>query len=139
MFDQGPKIGFTCSTFDLFHAGHVAMLAEAKQQCDLLYVGLLSDPTNDRPDTKNKPIQTMFERYLQLEACKYVDKIIPFETEQEICDILLTYNFDIRIVGEDYVGKDFTGKNLCDVFYNNRKHSFSSTELRERVINGSLQ
>ena len=129
------RIGFTCSTFDLFHAGHVAMLAEAKNQCDILYVGLLADPTIDRPDTKNKPIQTMFERYLQLDSCKYVDHIIPFQTEQEICDIILTYNFDIRIVGEEYRNVEFTGHDLCPIHYNTRRHSFSSSELRERVEN----
>ena len=127
------RVGFTCSTFDLLHAGHVAMLADSKSQCDYLVVGLLSDPTIDRPDTKNKPIQTMFERFLQLQAISYVDMVIPFQTEQEICDIILTLRPDIRILGEEYRDVDFTGKGLCEVHFNERKHSFSSTELRERV------
>lgn len=127
------KIGFTCSTFDLLHAGHVAMLADAKAQCDFLVVGLLSDPTNDRPDTKNSPIQSMFERYLQLQAISYVDLVVPFQTEQEIEDIILTLNPDIRIVGEEYRDIDFTGKGLCENHYNQRRHSFSSTSLRERA------
>ena len=133
--EQPKRIGFTCSTFDMLHAGHIAMLKEAKDQCDELWVGLLVDPTVDRPETKNSPVQSMFERWLQLDAVKYVDKIIPFATEQEICDILLTFDFDIRIVGEDYVGKDFTGKELCEVYYNSRKHTFSSTDLRDRIKN----
>lgn len=129
-----PILGFTCSSFDLFHAGHIAMLAEAKTLCDYLIVGLLTDPTIDRPNEKNKPIQTVFERYLQLNACKFVDHIIPFSTEQEIIDIILTINPDIRIVGEEYEGKNHTGKDLCPIHYNKRRHSFSSSELRNRVL-----
>jgi glycerol-3-phosphate cytidylyltransferase len=128
-----PVIGFTCSTFDLFHPGHVAMLQEAKEQCDYLLVGLLSDPTIDRPDTKNKPVQTMFERWLQVAACKFVDEVVPFQTEAEICDIVLTMRPDIRIVGEEYRDTDFTGRHLCPIYYNSRKHSFSSTNIRERM------
>lgn len=128
------KIGFTCSTFDLFHAGHLVMLQEAKTLCDYLIVGLLSDPTIDRPDTKNKPVQSMFERYVQLAACRYVDEVIPFQTEQEIIDIILTIQPDIRIVGEEYKNKDHTGIGLCPIHYNSRKHSFSTTDLRKRVI-----
>ena len=127
------KVGFTCSTFDLFHSGHIVMLQEAKEQCDYLIVGLLTDPTIDRPDNKNKPIQSLFERYVQLSACKYVDEIIPFNTEQEIIDIILTIKPDIRICGEEYKGKDHTGVGLCPIFYNTRKHSFSTTNLRKRV------
>lgn len=129
-----PIIGFTCSTFDLFHAGHVVMLSEAKDMCDYLIVGLLSDPTIDRPDLKQKPVQTLFERYIQISSCKYVDEVIPFSTEQEIVDMVLTINPDIRIVGEEYRGKDHTGKDLCPIHYNKRRHSFSTTELRERVV-----
>lgn len=125
--------GFTCSTFDLLHAGHVAMLREAKSVCDHLTVGLLSDPTISRPDTKNAPVQSMFERYVQLRAVKYVDEIIPFQTEEEICDILKMYNFDIRIVGEEYRNVNFTGKTICPIHYNQRRHSFSSSDLRRRV------
>jgi glycerol-3-phosphate cytidylyltransferase len=128
------RIGFTCSTFDLFHAGHVMMLKEAKKQCDYLIVGLQTDPTIDRPDTKNKPVQSLFERFTQLNACKYVDEIIPYSTEQELMDILLSYPIDIRIIGEEYKDKHFTGRELdIEVYFNSRKHSFSTTNLRQRV------
>jgi glycerol-3-phosphate cytidylyltransferase len=127
------KIGFTCSTFDLFHAGHIVMLQESKSLCDYLVCGLLTDPTIDRPDTKKKPVQTAFERYVQLSSCRYVDEVIPFSTEQEIIDMVLSIQPDIRIVGEEYRDRDHTGKGLCPVHYNKRKHSFSSTSLRKRV------
>jgi len=127
------KIGFTCSTFDLFHAGHIVMLQESKSLCDYLVCGLLTDPTIDRPDTKSKPVQTAFERYVQLSSCRYVDEVIPFSTEQEIIDMVLSIQPDIRIVGEEYRDRDHTGKGLCPVHYNKRRHSFSSTSLRERV------
>lgn len=129
-----PVVGFTCSTFDLFHAGHVVMLQESKSLCDYLIVGLLTDPTKDRPDTKNKPVQSVMERYLQLAACKYVDEIIPFSSEQDLVDVILTINPDIRIVGEEYKGTDHTGAGLCPIHYNKRRHSFSTTQLRERVL-----
>lgn len=131
--NANQKIGFTCSTFDLFHAGHIVMLQEAKSLCDYLIVGLLVDPTIDRPDTKQKPVQSVFERYIQLSACRYVDEVIPFSTEDEIVDIILTINPDIRIVGEEYKNLDHTGKGLCPIHYNKRRHSFSSTDLRKRV------
>jgi len=127
-------IGFTCSTFDCLHAGHIVMLQEAKSLCDYLIVGLLSDPTIDRAE-KNKPIQSMFERYIQLAGCRWVDEIIPFQTEREIIDILLTVQPDIRICGEEYRDVDHTGKDLCPTHYNKRRHSFSSTELRKRIVN----
>lgn len=128
------KIGFTCSTFDLFHAGHMMMLKEAKSQCDYLIVGLQTDPTIDRPDTKNKPIQSLFERFVQLHSCKYVDEIIPYSTEKELTDILLSYPIDVRIIGEEYKDKHFTGREFdVEVYYNARKHSFSTTSLRQRV------
>ena len=117
------KIGFTCSTFDLFHAGHIVMLQESKSLCDYLVCGLLTDPTIDRPDTKKKPVQTAFERYVQLSSCRYVDEVIPFSTEQEIIDMVLSIQPDIRIVGEEYRDRDHTGKGLCKVHYNKRKHS----------------
>ena len=98
------KVGFTCSCFDLFHAGHVMMLKEAKTQCDFLIVGMQTDPTIDRPE-KNKPVQSVFERYTQLEACKYVDQIIPYATEKELMDILTSYPIDVRIIGEEYRDK----------------------------------
>ncbi len=133
------KIGFTCSTFDLFHAGHIIMLEEAKKQCDFLIVGLQTDPTIDRPE-KNKPVQTLFERFVQLKACKFVDQIIPYSTEKELRDILLSFTIDVRILGEEYAGKDFTGNDLdIECFFNKRKHSFSTTELRQRVINAEAK
>ena len=131
---RDPVVGFTCSTFDLFHAGHVVMLQESKSLCDYLVVGLLTDPTMDRPDTKNKPVQSIMERYLQLAACKYVDEIIPFSSEQGLVDLILTINPDIRVVGEEYKGTDHTGAGLCPIHYNKRRHSFSTTQLRERVL-----
>jgi len=134
------KIGITFSTFDLLHAEHVAMLREAKHQCDYLIIGLQSDPTIDRPDTKNSPIQTMFERYLQLKAVEYVDEIIPYQTEKDLEDILETLPINIRILGEEYRDKDFTGKDICrkrgiELYFNKRDHRFSSTDLRNRIKN----
>ena len=136
------KIGITFSCFDLFHAGHVAMLREAKTRCDYLIVGLQTDPTLDRPE-KNRPIQTVFERYVQLRACKYIDEVSPYATEKDVEDILQTYQIDVRIIGEDYAGKNFTGKQICvdrniEIYYNNRKHSFSTSELRQRVYERTL-
>lgn len=129
------KTGFTCSCFDLFHAGHIMMLKEAKSKCDYLIVGLQTDPTIDRPE-KNKPIQSVVERFIQLESCKYVDEIVVYATEKDLLDILYTYPINIRFVGEEYKEKDFTGKELehTEIYYNSRKHSFSTTELRKRVI-----
>lgn len=129
------KTGFTCSTFDLFHAGHVLMLKEAKQHCDWLIVGLQTDPTIDRPDTKNKPIQSVYERQIQLQGCRYVDEIIVYETEKDLKDMLLSLPINIRIIGDEYMGKQFTGHDLeIEMYYNSRKHSFSTTELRHRVV-----
>lgn len=129
--------GITFSSFDLFHSGHVAMLKEAKANCDFLIVGLQTDPTLDRPE-KNKPIQSVFERYVQLEGCKYVDQIIPYATEQDLIDILLTYQICTRFIGEEYRTKEYTGKQLCidngiEIYYNKRQHSFSTSELRKRI------
>ena len=133
----GFRMGFTCSTFDLFHAGHIMMLEEAKRQCDYLIVGLQTDPTIDRPDTKNKPVQTLFERFVQLKSCKYVDEIVPYSTEKELMDILLSYPIDVRIIGEEYKDSHFTGRELdIEMYYNRRKHSFSTTSLRQRVKEG---
>lgn len=131
------KIGFTASAFDLLHSGHTLMLEEAKQQCDYLIVGLQTDPTLDRP-SKNKPVQTVVERYLQLRACKYVDEIIPYSTEQDLEDILASMHIDIRILGVEYRDKDFTGRDICkkrgiEIFFNQRDHRFSSSDLRKRV------
>ena len=135
---MSKKIGITFATFDLLHAGHIAMLEEAKSKCDYLIVGLQSDPTIDRPKEKNKPVQTIFERYLQLKAVKYVDEIVPYQTEQDCEDILSTLPINIRIIGEEYKTKPFTGADICkrrniEVYYNKREHRFSSTNLRERI------
>ena len=135
---QGKKIGITFSTFDLLHAGHIAMLAEAKNHCDYLICGLQTDPTIDRPDTKNKPIQSIVERQLTLGACKFVDEIVVYSTEQDLIDILLTLPIDVRILGVEYEDTNFTGRNegagrgIHHVF-NRRDHSFSSSSLRKRV------
>ena len=129
------KIGFTCGAFDLLHAGHVMMLAEAKTQCDWLIVGLQTDPTIDRPN-KNRPVQTTFERYTQLKGCRFVDEIVPYDTEDDLFNLLSTYNIDVRIVSDEYKDTIFTGKLLgIDIYYNKRSHNFSSTELRKRLIN----
>jgi glycerol-3-phosphate cytidylyltransferase len=122
------KVGFTASTFDLLHAGHVQMLREAKEQCDYLICGLQVDPSVDRAN-KNAPIQTIVERYTQLKAVGYVDEIIPYGTEQDLEDILTMYHIDVRILGEEYRDKDFTGKDIC----RKRDHRFSSSDLRKRV------
>ncbi len=138
------KIGFTCSTFDLFHAGHLLMLEEAKNKCDYLIVGLQTDPTIDRPKEKNKPVQSVFERFVQLKACKYIDEVIPYATEKELVDILLSYPINVRILGDEYADKEFTGKYECinkgiELYYNRREHSFSTTELRNRVVAAEVE
>ena len=127
------KIGFTASCFDLFHAGHVMMLKEAKEQCGYLIVGLQTDPTLDRP-TKNAPVQSILERFIQVEGCKYVDQIVPYSTEQDLINLLTSFPIDVRIIGEEYRNKQFTGHNLpIEVYFNRRQHSFSTTDLRQRV------
>ena len=127
------KRGFTCSTFDLLHAGHILMLKEAKEVCDYLIVGLQVDPTADRP-TKNKPVQSYYERWVQLSAVKYVDEIIPYTYESEIMTILQNYNINVRILGSEYETKPFTGNYLnTDFHFNKRTHEYSSTELRNRI------
>ena len=131
------KIGFTCSTFDLLHAGHVQMLREAREQCDYLICGLQVDPSIDRKE-KNSPVQSLVERYSQLHSCRYIDEIIPYQTEKDLEDILEMYQIDIRILGEEYREKDFTGKDICqerdiDLYLNKRDHRFSTTDLRNRV------
>lgn len=132
------KIGFTCSTFDLLHAGHITMLEEAKHKCDYLIVALQNDPTIDRPDSKNPPVQSIVERQIQLSAVKYVDEIIVYNTEKDLEDLLLTLPIDVRILGDEYKEKEFTGKKICNsrgirLYFNKRDHSFSSTSLRKRV------
>ena len=136
-------IGFSCSTFDLLHAGHILMLAEAKHTCDYLIVGLQTNPAIDRPDTKNKPVQSIVERYVQLNAVKFVDEIIVYETERDLEDLLMFLPLNVRFIGEEYHGKDFTGKQICvdrniDIIYNSRTHRFSSTELRQRTYQYEL-
>jgi glycerol-3-phosphate cytidylyltransferase len=126
-------IGFTCSTFDLLHTGHILMLEEAKSQCDYLICGLQIDPSVDRPQ-KNSPVQSYYERFIQLSAVKYVDAIIPYTTEEELMTILQTNDIDIRILGDEYETKQFTGSNLdMDYYFNKRTHNYSTTELRKRV------
>jgi len=135
---DGKKIGIVFSTFDLLHAGHIAMLAEVKNHCDYLIAGLQTDPTIDRPDTKNKPIQSIVERQITVSATRYVDEIVVYQTEADLCDILLTLPIDVRILGVEYKDKEFTGKDIClqrgiEIVYNGRDHSFSSSSLRKRV------
>ena len=136
---DGKKIGITFSTFDLMHAGHVAMLSEAKNHCDYLICGLQTDPTIDRPDTKNKPVQSIVERQIQLAACRYVDEVVVYQTENDINDLLLILPIDVRILGVEYKDKDFTGMEECyrrniELVFNGRDHSFSSSSLRKRVV-----
>lgn len=134
------KIGITFGAFDLLHAGHCLMLQEAKTQCDYLIVGLQTDPTIDRA-TKNKPIQSLVERYIQLKAISVVDEIIPYQTEAELLEIIRSLPINVRIIGSDYLDKDFTGKSEADqlgieTYYNRRDHAFSTTDLRQRVWQG---
>jgi glycerol-3-phosphate cytidylyltransferase len=132
------RIGFTCSAFDLFHAGHVLMLAEAKSQCDYLIVGLQTDPTIDRPE-KNKPVQSVFERFVQVEGCKHVDMVIPYATEADLLNILKSIHIDVRILGEEYQNRTFTGEDLdIEIYFNTRSHAFSTTELRERIADAEV-
>ena len=132
-------IGFTASTFDLLHAGHIAMLREAKAQCDYLVCGLQVDPSIDRAE-KNSPVQSIVERHTQLSAVKYVDEIIPYCTEVDLLDIINMYPINVRILGDEYKDKDFTGKDECrkrgiQLYFNKRDHRFSSSDLRKRVAN----
>jgi len=131
------RTGITFSAFDLLHAGHIKMLEEAKSKCDYLIVGLQTDPTLDRPN-KNKPIQTVVERYIQLKGCKFVDEIVPYATEQDLEDVLKSFQIDMRIVGDEYAVKDFTGRTYCEekgieLYFNTREHRFSSSSLRKDI------
>ena len=131
------KIGITFSSFDLFHAGHVKMLEDAKRECDYLICALQTDPTLDRPE-KNRPIQSVVERYIQLKGCKHVDEIVPYATEQDLEDVLRSFKIDVRIIGDEYASKQFTGREYCEengiaFFYNKRDHRFSSSGLRKEV------
>ena len=136
---EGKRIGITFSTFDMLHAGHIAMLSEAKNHCDYLICGLQTDPTIDRPDTKNRPVQSIVERQIQLAACRYVDEVVVYQTEQDLIDLLLILPLDVRILGVEYADKDFTGRDECydrgiEIVFNQRDHSFSSSSLRKRVV-----
>jgi glycerol-3-phosphate cytidylyltransferase len=142
--EEGKKIGITFSTFDLGpHAGHIAMLAEAKNHCDYLIAGLQTDPTLDRPDTKNKPIQSIVERQIQLSACRFVDEVVVYSTEQDLIDLLLILPIDVRILGVEYEKTLFTGKvegveKGIEHIFNSRDHSFSSSSLRKRVYDSEV-
>jgi glycerol-3-phosphate cytidylyltransferase len=136
---DGKKIGIVFSTFDLLHAGHIAMLSEAKNHCDYLICGLQTDPTIDRPDTKNHPVQSIVERQIQLAACRYVDEVVVYQTEQDLVDLLLILPLDVRILGVEYEDKNFSGRDECydrgiEIVFNGRDHSFSSSSLRKRVV-----
>ena len=131
------KIGITFSAFDLLHAGHIKMLEEAKRQCDYLIAALQTDPTIDRPE-KNRPTQSVVERYIQLKGCKYVDEIVPYATEQDLEDILRSFKIDVRIIGDEYQDENFTGRSYCEekgiaLHFNTRDHRFSSSSLRKEV------
>ena len=142
--EDGKKIGITFSTFDMLHAGHIAMLAEAKNHCDYLICGLQTDPTIDRPDTKNHPVQSIVERQIQLAACRYVDEVVVYQTEQDLVDLLLILPVDVRVLGVEYQFEEFTGKEECIMrgiqpIFNRRDHSFSSSGLRSRAVAAESQ
>jgi glycerol-3-phosphate cytidylyltransferase len=134
---EGKVVGFTASTFDLIHAGHIAMLEEAKSHCDFLIVGLLTDPTISRPDKKNKPVQSILERYIQLQSIRVVDMIVPFDTEEDLETMIKMILPNIRLVGEEYRGTEHTGWNIegVKIIYNKRRHNYGSSQLRERIAN----
>ena len=137
------KIGITFSAFDLLHAGHIKMLEEAKRQCDYLIVALQTDPTIDRPE-KNRPSQSVVERYIQLKGCRHVDEIVPYATEQDLEDILRSFKIDVRIIGDEYKEKNFTGRSYCEqkgieLYFNVRDHRFSSSSLRREVAAKELK
>ena len=132
------KIGFNCSSFDMFTAGHVTMLRQEKELCDYLKVALQVDPTIDRPGIKNKPVQSIYERYVQLQACKYVDEILVYSTEYDLLQLIMTQTINVRFLSEEYLNRDFTGKQYCtengiELVYHKRRHDFSSSELRART------
>jgi len=137
---EGKIVGFTASTFDLMHAGHVIMLNEAKTQCDFLIVGLLTDPTRDRPN-KNYPIQTSWERWIQAQAIRSIDRIVPFDTEQDLEDMIKILKPDVRFVGEEYKGKEHTGWDIkgTKIIYNKREHNYGSTQLRDKIYKQEIE
>ena len=137
------RVGITFSAFDLLHAGHITMLEEAKRQCDYLICGLQTDPTIDRPE-KNRPVQSVVERYIQLKGCKFVDEIVPYATEQDLEDILRAFKIDVRIIGDEYKDKNFTGRTYCEekgieLCFNVREHRFSSSSLRQEVADKQVK
>lgn len=141
---EGKRIGITFSTFDMLHAGHIAMLSEAKNHCDYLICGLQTDPTIDRPDTKNRPVQSIVERQIQLAACRYVDEVVIYATEQDLRDLLLILPVDVRVLGVEYQDTEFSGREECnkrgiEIVFNGRDHSFSSSSLRKRVAEAHTQ
>jgi len=141
---DGKRIGITFSTFDMLHAGHIAMLSEAKNHCDYLIAGLQTDPTIDRPGQKNPPVQSIVERQIQLAACRYVDEVVVYQTEEDLTDLLLILPIDVRILGVEYQGIDFTGWEECrnrgiELVFNKRDHSFSSSSLRRRVAAAEIE
>ena len=141
---DGKRIGITFSTFDMLHAGHIAMLSEAKNHCDYLIAGLQTDPTIDRPTQKNPPVQSIVERQIQLAACRYVDEVVVYQTEEDLVDLLLILPIDVRILGVEYQGMGFSGRDECvtrgiDLIYNGRDHSFSSSSLRRRVARAEVE
>jgi glycerol-3-phosphate cytidylyltransferase len=141
--DKGLRIGITFSQFDMLHAGHIAMLSEAKNHCDYLIAGLQNNAQWDRPQ-KNSPIQSIVERQIQLAATRYVDEIVVYNTEQDLVDLLLILPVDVRILGVEYENKEFTGRSECmsrhiDIIYNGRDHSFSSSSLRKRVVQAETE
>jgi glycerol-3-phosphate cytidylyltransferase len=141
---EGKRIGITFSTFDMLHAGHIAMLSEAKNHCDYLIAGLQTDPTIDRPGQKNPPVQSIVERQIQLAACRYVDEVVVYQTEEDLIDLLLILPVDVRILGVEYQGMDFSGRDECvtrgiDLIFNGRDHSFSSSSLRRRVAKAEVE
>jgi glycerol-3-phosphate cytidylyltransferase len=138
------KIGFQCSSFDLLHAGHVTMMKQEKSLCNYLKVALQVDPTIDRPGTKNKPVQSIYERYVQLQACRYVDEILVYDTEADLLNLIMTQDMHIRFLSEEYYGRDFTGKQYCidngvELYYHKRRHTFSSSDLRKRTYELELR
>lgn len=141
---EGKKIGIVFSAFDMLHAGHIAMLSEAKNHCDYLICGLQTDPTIDRPETKNRPIQSIVERQIQLAACRYVDEVVVYQTEQDLVDLLLILPVDVRVLGVEYQHKNFSGLEECgmrgiELVFNSRDHSFSSSSLRKRVAHAETE
>jgi glycerol-3-phosphate cytidylyltransferase len=132
------KIGFNCSSFDLLHAGHVTMLKMEKERCDYLKVALQTNPAIDRPGVKNVPVQSIYERYVQLQACRYVDEILVYDTEEELLNLIKTQTMHIRFLSEEYLNRDFTGKQYCidrgiELYYHPREHTYSSSDLRRRT------